>query len=69
MSVTQQYWLTWGPILAFVGVMFSPSFMVALFVPSYLAYYAHSKEWTLWQFAYRATLIACVLLFVAMSKP
>jgi hypothetical protein len=54
MSITQRYWLTFAPGLILAG-FFSVQLMIAFFIPSYLAYFAHKKEWTLWQFIWRAT--------------
>jgi hypothetical protein len=57
MSITQRYWLTFAPGLIFAGFISVP-LMIAFFLPSYLAYFAHKKEWTLGQFAWRATAMA-----------
>jgi hypothetical protein len=45
MSITQRYWLTFAPGLILAG-FFSVQLMIAFFIPSYLAYFAHLKEWT-----------------------
>jgi hypothetical protein len=57
MSITQRYWLTFAPGLIFAGFISVP-LMIAFFIPSYLVYFAHKKEWTLGQFAWRATAMA-----------
>lgn len=67
MSITQRYWLVWSPGLVLAG-FFSVQLMIALFIPSYLAYYAHRKEWTIGQFAWRATAMAfTAFMFVCLT--
>ena len=57
MSVTQRYWLTFAPGLIIAG-FFSVQLMFAFFTVTYLAYFAHRKQWTIGQFAWRATAMA-----------
>jgi len=66
MSITQRYWQAFAPGLILAG-LFSVQLMIALFLPSYFCYYAHRKEWTLGQFAWRAPLFAFALLWFFMS--
>jgi hypothetical protein len=65
-SITQRYWLIWSPGLILAG-FFSVQLMIAFFLPSYFCYYAHRKEWTLAQFAWRAFVVAFGLLWFFMS--
>lgn len=64
MSITQRYWLVWAPGLILAG-FFSLWMFFALFIPSYLAYYGHRKEWSVGKFAWVASLIALALFFLA----
>jgi hypothetical protein len=67
MTITQRYWLVWSPGLILAG-FFSVGLMLALFIPSYLAYYGHRKEWSIGKFALVATGIAMALFFLATSR-
>ena len=71
MSITQKYWLIWGPILAFAGVIGSVPFMLFMFAPTYFAYYAHRKEWSLGKFAIGAFLgtFAMLILLAVLYRP
>ncbi len=67
MSITQRYWLVWAPGLILAG-FFSVQLMIAVFIPSYLAYYGHRKEWSVGKFALVATGIAIALYLLATSR-
>ena len=67
MSITQRYWLVWSPGLILAGFLGGVTLLFAFFIPSYFCYYAHRKEWTLAQFAWRAPLFAFALLWFFTS--
>jgi hypothetical protein len=68
MSITQRYWLVWAPGLILAGFFVGLPGLLALFVPSYTAYYGHRKEWSVGKFALVATGIAMALFFLATSR-
>jgi hypothetical protein len=68
MSVTQRYWLTFAPGLILAGFLGGAPVFFAFFAPTYLCYFAHRKEWTLGQFAVRATVLAIALFWFFTSN-
>jgi hypothetical protein len=69
MSITQRYWLIWSPELILAGFVLGIPGLLAMFVPSYLAYYGHRKEWGVGKFAAVATLVMLGLFELAVSRP
>mgnify|MGYP003479459599 CR=1 FL=1 len=68
MSITQRYWLVWAPGLILAGFFGGGLGFATLFLPSYMAYYGHRKEWGIGKFALAATLIMLVLFFIATAR-
>lgn len=69
MSITQKYWLVWSPGLILAGFFLGIPGLLALFMPSYLAYYGHHKDWSIGRFALAATGVMLALFFLATSRP
>ena len=67
MSITQRYWLTWAPGLILAGFLGGVPGFAVMFLPSYLAYYGHKKEWSLGRFTVVACGVAILLFFIATS--
>jgi hypothetical protein len=68
MSITQRYWLVCSPGLILAGFFLGIPGLLVMFIPSYLAYYGHRKEWSVGKFAWVASLIALALFFLATSR-
>lgn len=69
MSITQRYWSVWSLWLILAGFLLGVPGMLAVFIPSYLAYYGHRKGWGVGKFAAVATLVMLALFSLAVSRP
>ena len=68
MSITQRYWMVWTPGLILAGFLGGVPGLLSLFIPSYMAYYGHRKEWSVGKFAGLATLVMLALFVLATSR-
>lgn len=65
MTPSQRYYQLMSPGLILVGFFFGFKAMFVVLLPTILLYYAHSAEWTIWQFTYRAAALATALSVIA----
>lgn len=65
MTPSQRYYQVMSPGLILVGLFFGFKAMFVVFLPTIYLYYAHTREWTIWQASYRSALIITVICFYA----
>ena len=69
MSITQRYWSVWAPWLILAGFIGGVPGLLAMFFPSYTAYYGHRKGWGVGKFLCVATLVMLALFSLAVARP
>ena len=69
MSITQRYWSVWTPWLILAGFIGGVPGLLAMFFPSYTAYYGHRKGWGVGKFVCVATLVMLALFALAVARP